>query len=262
MPRFVAAGPADRRPAGVDLGADLRVDPSARLRDRRRSSRCLLIPPVVVALVAQLDRRRRGAAPDPVQPGRPPRRHERRDLRDRSRQPDHRQPRHLRAACTSARRWSLTARRDRPDRPPLPADRGMTEPPCRRVARAGPAARPSCRPSRRPRLALVRQRRRRQRHLVRARPRRHRPARPERRRQVDPPAPDGRAAASRRRGGPRRRADGLGPPRDVRADRHRPGARGRPLVPHRPRVRAPQRPAPGPRRPGPRPRPARSPRSS
>ena len=64
-----------------------------------------------------------------------------------------------------------TARRRRPDRPALPADRGVTD---RGIAVRRPPAPTPRRAGRdrgRPRLALVRQRRRRQRHLVRARSR-------------------------------------------------------------------------------------------
>ena len=103
-------------------------------------------------------------------------------------------------------------------------------------------------PRGRPRLALVRQRRRGQRHLVRARPGRDRPARSERRRQDDAaPPPRGPAPAVGRHGHGRRAAR-LGEPADVPPPRPRPRARGGARLSHRPGVRAAQREAAGPPR--------------
>ena len=79
---------------------------------------------------------------------------------------------------------------------------------------------------------------------------RHRPARAQRRRQVDPAAHDGRAAAPV--GGPGPRSRGRPPGDDPAIYRDVglvPGAGGGPPVPHGLRVRAAQRPPPGPARP-------------
>ena len=94
--------------AGADLGADLRVDPPTSLGPPAIIA-LLLISPIVVALVAQLIGGDAAQLLILFSPGDLLEGHERRDLRDRDRQPDDRQPRHLRAGLTSARRWGLTA---------------------------------------------------------------------------------------------------------------------------------------------------------
>ena len=239
MPRFLFQGLLT---AGLLGGLSALISawtPAARLCHRGRSSRCSIIPPVLVALLTSLTGERRPTrvlvlfSPGDVLDGANAWIFGA-DLGRTRRSPRSTCP----ASCTSRAALVATVVVIALDRPPLPADRRVT----------GPA--PHAGPRRRPRLALVRQRRRAQRRLVRARPGRHRPARTQRRGQVDPAPPDGRPAQAVRGRGPRGGPDGLGPPRDVRADRPGPGARGDPRVPDRLRVRAPQRATPGPARPG------------
>ena len=191
-------GPARRR-RRPDRGLDARGGPTPP----PAIIAVFIIPPIVVALVAQLVDGDAARLARPVQPGRRARRAQRRDLRRHPRQPGRRAldlpgwSTWRRPSSGSSLAIGLTVRRYQRIAC-MTEPTGPRDPLAPRAADPPPDAgrRPSCRPlAARPRLALVRQRRRGQRHLVRPRPGRHRPARPQRRRQVDPAAPDRRAAA-------------------------------------------------------------------
>ena len=197
-----------------------------------------IIPPVLVALLTSLTGSDTHAHPRPVQPGRRPRRRERLDLRsglaepgDRRARPAGPAVRRRRARRHGRRRSRLTVRRylriadvtGPAPRPALAVDH---------VSRwygnvvalndvsfaLGPGVTGLLGPNGAGKSTLL--------HLM---------------------AGLLQAVGGR---GPRRGPDGLGPPRDVRAHRPGPRARGDPPVPDRLRVRPAQRAAPGPARPG------------
>ena len=163
-----------------------------------------IVPPIIVGAHRRAGGRRPRPAPRAGQPGRRRRRPQRRRLRHDPGQPGRRR-RGPAGLGVSSRRAGRHRGLAGPRAAPLPAvqhrDRATRR---RRSAARRPRSRapptPPPRPRRRraiaarPRLALVRQRRRGQRHLVRPGAGRHRPARAQRRRQVDAPAPARRPA--------------------------------------------------------------------